>query len=91
MCNIYVFEVPAVSLIASQDNSLYINSVFELDIYGAETRNKMIIWKHLSSNDNIKSKFVSVVIPPRQWQQIFLSVYYKTSLPLISSITETLK
>ena len=26
----------------------------ELDIYWAETRNKMIIWKQLSSDDNIK-------------------------------------
>ena len=26
----------------------------------------MIIWKHSSSDDNIKSKFVSAVIPPRK-------------------------
>ena len=34
----------------------------ELDIYWSETRNKMIIWKHSSSNDSIESKFVSVVL-----------------------------
>ena len=38
----------------------------ELDIYWTETRNKRIIWKYSSANDNIKSKFVSVVIPPRK-------------------------
>ena len=39
----------------------------ELDIYRAETRNKMIIWKQSSLDDNIKSKFVSVVILPKKW------------------------
>ena len=48
----------------------------ELDIYTEpKLDKKMIIWKHSSSgDDNIKSKFVSVII--------LLSVYYKTSLPL---------
>ena len=41
-----------------------------------------MIWKHSSSNDNIKSKFVFVVNPPRKWQYIFLSVYYETLLIL---------
>ena len=54
----------------------------DLDIHWAETRNKMIIWNHSPSGDNIKSKFVSVVISQRKWKYVFLSVYYKTSLPL---------
>ena len=54
----------------------------ELDIYWVETRNKMIIWKHSSSDNNIKSKFVSVVIPLRKWYYIFYTVYYKTLLLL---------
>ena len=48
----------------------------ELDIYWVETRNKMIIWKHSSSDSNIKSKFVSVVISPRKWWYIFIIKRY---------------
>ena len=36
----------------------------------------------------MKSKFVSVVIPPRKWQYVFLGVYYKTSVPLYHHHTE---
>ena len=42
-------------------------------VYWAETKNKMIIWKNSSSgDDNIKSKFVSVIIPPRNGNAYFL-------------------
>ena len=48
----------------------------ELDICWAETRNKLINWKHSSSDDNIKSNFVSVLIPPRKWT--LLPLYYRS-------------
>ena len=49
----------------------------ELDIYWAETRNKMIIWKHSSSDNDIKSKFVSVVIPQKNGNTYFLAFIIK--------------
>ena len=53
----------------------------ELDTHCWETRNK-IIWNHSSSgDDNIKSKFVFVVIPQKKWY--FLEFIIKK--PFISS------
>ena len=59
---------PGVPILPPQDPTGFLFCFYVNWINIEKTRNKIIIWKHsLSGDDDIKSKFVSLVILPIKW------------------------